>query len=116
MIRWLLGFVIFSLTGAMVSFGPAIATPAKEAPWLPDAAAYRLTLFLGNLEPLPWDDVEAAWSEPYRNSEFPADALTWLVERSDVETGSLLDAMARRDRQSLFAAATRLIALRIEEV
>ncbi|WP_236737139.1 cytochrome c peroxidase [Palleronia pelagia] len=114
-IRRLLGFVIFSLTGAMVSFGPAIATPAKEAPWLPDAAAYRLTLFLGNLDPLPWDDVEAAWSEPYRNSEFSADALTWLGEKSDIEDGPLLDAMARRDRQSLFAAATRLIALRIEE-
>ena len=115
MIRKLLGFVIFSLAGAMVSFGPAIATPAKEAPWLPDAAAYRLTLFLGNLDPLPWDDVEAAWSEPYRNSDFSEDALTWLGERSDIEDGPLLDAMARRDRQSLFAAATRLIALRIEE-
>ena len=115
MIRKLLGFVIFSLAGAIVSFLPAIATPAKEAPWLPDAAAYRLTLFLGNLEPLPWDDVEAAWSEPYRNSEFSADALTWLGEKSDIEPGPLLDAMARRDRQSLFAAATRLIALRIEE-
>ena len=115
MIRKLLGYMIVSLVGVFVSFGPAIATPAKEAPWLPDAAAYRLTLFLGNLEPLPWDDIEAAWSHPYRNSEFSVDAMTWLGGRSDIETGPLLDALARRDRQSLFTAATRLIALRIEE-
>ncbi len=115
MIRKLLGYMIVSLVGVFVSFGPAIATPAKEAPWLPDAAAHRLTLFLGNLEPLPWDDIEAAWSDPYRNSEFSVDAMTWLGGRSDIETGPLLDALARRDRQSLFTAATRLIALRIEE-
>ena len=38
------------------------ATPVKEAPWRPEAAAYRATLFLGNLAPIPWDRIAAAWS------------------------------------------------------
>ncbi|MEW4462131.1 cytochrome c peroxidase [Roseibium algicola] len=107
--------MLATCVGVFLSVGPASADPAKEAPWYPDAAAYRLTLFLGNLEPLPWDVLEAAWSDPYRNSEFSAGALAWLGQTSNTDTGSLMDAIARRDRQSLFAAATRLIALRIEE-
>ncbi|GAB5377787.1 MAG: hypothetical protein AcusKO_42490 [Acuticoccus sp.] len=31
--------------------GAAQATPAREAPWLAEAAAYRLTLHYGNLTP-----------------------------------------------------------------
>ncbi len=115
MIRKLLGLLVVTSVGAFVWFGPAIATPAKEAPWLPDAAAYRLTLFLANLEPVPWDNVETAWSEPYRDSEFSASALAWLGETSDVDTRPLLDAIAHTDRAATFAEATRLIALRIEE-
>ena len=67
--------MLATCVGVFLSVGPASADPAKEAPWYPDAAAYRLTLFLGNLEPLPWDVLEAAWSDPYRNSEFSAGAL-----------------------------------------
>ncbi|WP_245964246.1 cytochrome c peroxidase [Roseovarius spongiae] len=101
--------------GALVLSGPVTATPAKEAPWLPEAAAYRLTLFLGNLEPLPWDEVERAWTEPYRGSEFSSGALAWLDSESDIDTAQLLNAISLEDRQAVFAEATQLIALRIEE-
>jgi len=104
-----------TLASALVLSGPVAATPAKEAPWLPEAAAFRLTLFLGNLEPLPWDDIETAWTEPYRGSEFSVGALAWLDRESDIEPDGLLDAMMREDLQAVFAEATRLIALRIEE-
>ena len=107
--------LLAAFAGALALSGSALATPAKEAPWLPEAAAYRLTLFLGNLEPLPWDDVEAAWSEPHRNSDFLFGALARLDEDSDVKPDTLMDAISSEDRHAVFAEATRLIALRLEE-
>ena len=115
MIRKYIASLAVALAGALLSFGPSLATPAKEAPWLPDAAAYRLTLFLGNLEPIPWDQVGAAWSEPYHNSEFSIGALEWLGANSDLSAEPVLDAIARRDRQALFEAVTQTIVRRIEE-
>ena len=103
------------VASALVLSGPVAATPAKEAPWLPEAAAYRLTLFLGNLEPLPWDELEAAWSEPYRGSEFSIGALAWLDRESDIVPDLLREALMRENRQAVFVEATRLIAGRIEE-
>ncbi len=110
-LRLLLG----AWVGAAMLAGQVSATPAKETPWLPEAAAYRLTLFLGNLEPLPWDKLGAAWAKPYRTSEFSLGALDWLKSRSAIETAPLRGALERQDRQALFASATRLIASRIEE-
>ncbi|RDD64269.1 cytochrome C [Thalassococcus profundi] len=113
--RNIMRVLLATLASALLLSGPVAATPAKEAPWLPEAAAYRLTLFLGNLEPLPWDDIETAWTEPYRGSEFSVGALAWLDRKSDIEPDGLLDAIMREDLQAVFAEATRLIALRIEE-
>ncbi|MGS4986113.1 MULTISPECIES: cytochrome c peroxidase [Pseudosulfitobacter] len=114
-IRNFLGVLLATLASVLVLSGPAAATPAKETPWLPEAGAYRLTLFLGNLEPLPWDDIETAWREPYRGSEFSIGALAWLDRESDIDAAQLLNAITHEDRQAVFAEATRLIALRIEE-
>ena len=113
--RNIMRVLLATLASALLLSGPVAATPAKEAPWLPEAAAYRLTLFLGNLEPLPWDDIETAWTEPYRGSEFSTGAVEWLDRESDIEPDALMDAMTREDRQAVFAEATQLIALRIEE-
>lgn len=101
--------------GATVLSGSVSATPAKEAPWLPEAAAYRLTLFLGNLEPMPWEKVATAWSEPYSSSEFSRGALDWLDAKSNVDATRVLEAIEQQDRQALFAEATRLTGLRINE-
>ncbi|SFU15795.1 cytochrome c peroxidase [Sedimentitalea nanhaiensis] len=115
MTRDFLKMLMVSFASALVLSGSVAATPAKETPWLPEAAAYRLTLFLGNLEPLPWNDIEIAWTEPYRGSELSIGALAWLDRVSDIDPARLLDAIADEDRQAVFAEATRLIALRIEE-
>ena len=115
MVRNFLGVLFATLASALIFSAPVTATPAREAPWLPEAAAYRLTLFLGNLEPLPWNEIETAWSEPYRNSEFSVGALAWLDARSEVPFSTLLDAITREDRQAVYAEATRLIARRIDE-
>ena len=115
MIGKFFGLLAAAWFGVIGALGPAHATPAEEAPWLPEAAAYRLTLFLGNLEPIPWGQVEAAWTDPYHNSEFPLGALAWLNARSDIGAEPVLDAIARRDRQAIFEASTQTIARRIEE-
>lgn len=94
---------------------PASSTPAREAPWTPEAAAYRLSLFLGNLAPVDWLEIERAWSEPYRGSEFPWGALEHVERVSNLETAALLKAIDRKELQALFGEATRFIARRIEE-
>ncbi|AMM87375.1 cytochrome C (plasmid) [Martelella sp. AD-3] len=95
--------------------GPAMATPARDTPWLPEAAAYRLTLFLGNLTPVPWDELGRAWEEPYRGSEYTQGALDWLAGQSSLPTEPLTAAIAREDRAAVFEAATRIISARIDE-
>lgn len=107
--------ILSMIVTASVAAGPSLATPAKEAPWLPEAAAYRLTLFLGNLAPVPWEKVEQAWSEPYRGSEFPIGAYEWLARESSIDLGDVSNALEKQDRQAVYRAATRLIALRINE-
>jgi len=107
--------ILSMIVTALVTAGPSLATPAKEAPWLPEAAAYRLTLFLGNLAPVPWEKVEQAWSEPYRGSEFPIGAYEWLARESSIDLGDVSNALEKQDRQAIYRAATRLIALRINE-
>jgi len=109
---------VFCLTTAAilaVAVTAAHTTPAKDAPWLPEAAAYRLTLFLGNLTPVSWVHISDAWSEPYRGSDIAKSALGRLQTGSAVDTSALEAAIELQDRQALFAAATRLIAMRIEE-
>ena len=88
--------------------GLATATPAKQAPWLPEAAAYRTTLFMANLKPVPWDKIAEAWSEPAAGAEIDRPALERLEE--GVDPAALDAALDAQDRQALFAAATRLLA------
>jgi cytochrome c peroxidase len=85
----------------------ASATPAKEAPWLPEAAALRLTQFMGNLTPMPWDDLAAAWQAPVAAAATTEVPLSRLAE-SDAK--AIREALAAQDRQALFAATTRAIA------
>ena len=108
------GFALV-LVPALFAGQAAHATAAREAPWLPEAGAYRLTLFLGNLAPVPWAEVGNAWEDPYRGSQFGVGALERIGSRSALDTAPLKEAIATQDRATLFAAATRLIAARIDE-
>lgn len=94
---------------------PSSATSVEQAPLLPEVGAYRLTLFLGNLAPLPWADVEAAWSKPYRGSPFAAGALERIGKTSALDPAPLVRAIALKERQAVFSEATRLVAGRLEE-
>jgi cytochrome c peroxidase len=83
-------------------FGTAI----EETPWAPEAAAYRLTLFLGNLSPVPWDRIEDSWVDPVAGSSLAVAAFTRLGSESADE---LQKALSVEDRQALFATATGAI-------
>ena len=60
----------------------AFADPPKQAPWRPDAAAYRNTLFLAELEPVPWDAIAAAWTEPGAGAAFDRPAFALIESRA----------------------------------
>lgn len=83
-------------------FGTAI----EEAPWVPVAAAYRLTLFMGNLNPVPWDKIEHSWIDPVAGSSSDIPAMERLrAERAK----DLRAALSAEDRQAVFATATGAI-------
>lgn len=96
------------LTGVAAAF----ATPVKQAPWHPVAAAYRTTLFLAELSPVPWDAVVTAWTEAHPGAAFDRPAFDLLnaspggAEASD----AIRAAIEARETQAAFAAATRAVA------
>lgn len=97
------------LASALICLLPATAqaTAIKQAPWTPRAAAYRLTLFMGNLAPVPWDKIEESWTAPVAGSALPVAALSKVTA---TEAAALEKALSHRDRQALFEAATASVA------
>ena len=84
----------------------AQATAIEQAPWAPRAAAYRLTLFMGNLTPLSWDQLQANWTAAAPGSAYAIPALSRV---SDAEAAAINTAIKTQDRQALFEAATTAI-------
>ena len=93
------------IASALIGLVPvsAAATAIEQAPWAPRAAAYRLTLFMGNLAPVPWGKIEDSWQTPVAGSALAIDALS-RVTPAEAET--ITAALKAKDRQALFAAAT----------
>ena len=85
----------------------ALATAAKEAPWTPEAAAYRLTLFYGNLTPVPWAELNAAWVNPNTVAANGIPSLNKVAVGDAIAIRAALDA---EDMQAVFESATRAIA------
>src|SRR5688572_14761261 len=106
--------LLVAITLLLVAVGArgALSTPVKQAPWRPDAAAYRTTLFLADLSPVPWDGIAAAWGEPYPGAAFDRPAFDLLDDHAGGVEASMAirSAIEARDRQALFAAATRAVA------
>ena len=86
---------------------PGDATAIREAPWHPLAAAYRGSVFLADLVPIPWSKVEAAWAEPYPGAATAQPGIEWLAELMPAHAGAIRTAIAGRDRQALYESATR---------
>jgi cytochrome c peroxidase len=111
-IRGLLPVMAAGLLLVAVGVTGSMATPVKQAPWRPDAAAYRTTLFLADLAPTPWESIAAAWSEPHPGAAFQRPAVDLLNERAGgaEATQAIQAAIEANDSQALFEAATRAIA------
>ncbi|MFN3261290.1 MAG: cytochrome c peroxidase [Pikeienuella sp.] len=86
----------------------AQATSLAEAPWRPEAAAWRATIFLGNLAPVPWDGVAGLWREPVAGSGGGRPPLAVLADLAGEEAAKDVEAaLAAEDRAELFEAASR---------
>lgn len=97
------------IASVLIGLAPvaATATAIQEKPWAPRAAAYGLTLFMGNLAPVPWDKIENSWTKPAPGAALPVDALSRMTAG---EADAVRAALAAKDRQALFAASTTAIA------
>ncbi len=94
----------------LVSVLTAAATVIKEAPWRPEAAAYRSTLFYLNLKPVPWDRIEQAWTQPYPGAATETAAATAIADAA-----TLLSAVTAQDAQAVFTAANRALVAALTE-
>lgn len=103
---------MFALLALLALTAPARATPVVEAPWEPDVAAHRTTLFLSNMTPVAWETVEQAWSAPIANTTAGISGYDALARRpgGPEMADRIRRAIALRDAQALFEVSTRVMA------
>lgn len=89
----------------------ALATPVREAPWRAEAAAYRATLFLLNLDPVDWTGLAAVWNRPYPGA-FPDQPASHLLPPD--AAAALAVALQAQEPQALHRAASRGLVAAIE--
>ncbi len=97
---------LLTLLALILAPTAGIATAVKQAPWAPEAAAYRLTLFMGNLSPAPWSQIEDSWENPVAGASHAAPALSRLSLDLQAEVRAALES---EDRQEIFEVATAAI-------
>lgn len=97
---------ILTVLALMLLSSASLATEVKQALWEPEAAAYRLTLFLGNLSPVPWQKIKDNWEKPAKGATADVPALSRL---NAAEQAALRTALAGKDRQAMFEAATTAV-------
>lgn len=105
--------------GIAVGLWAALALPAvnahivREDPWHSVAAAYRASMFLGDLVPVPWVQVGSAWSEPYPGAVSDVPALDRLAkfEGGPAAARAIRAAIEAEDRQALYESASRATSL-----
>ena len=105
---------LISVVLGTVSFaGSAAAHIVREDPWHPVAAAYHASMFLGDLVPVPWRQVEAVWTQAYPGalSSDPAfDRLAGFSGGRDA-AAAIRTAVEAQDRQALYESGTRAASL-----
>ena len=102
-------FSFFAVLLILAIAPTAQATAIKEAPWEPDVAAYRTSLFLANMTPLPWQQIKTAWSAPIANTTNNKAGFDALARRPGGQTwaSKIKQAISTQDRQVLFEVLTR---------
>lgn len=104
-----------ALLGAALTFGLALGTAARadigvETPWHPAAAAYRSMIFFGDLKPAPWELIGAAYEQPHPAAAISRPAKAFFESLPDGAGAAITKAIADKNRQALFEAATRATA------
>jgi len=105
--RRLVFAVLMGLMPIVAAPDVARATPAVEAPWVPQAAAYRLTLFMGNMTPIDWAGLNRVWEQPIAAA---AGSAVPLSKFASEDADLMRAALTGKNRQALFAASTRGLA------
>lgn len=86
----------------------ATAHIVTEVPWHPIAANYRTMMFLGDLTPVPWDKIRAAFENPLPAAVGSKSAKEKLLELEDqLAVDSIQRAIETEDQLALYAAATK---------
>lgn len=114
MILWQRSNLLIAMgIGATVLVGVANAHIVREDPWHPVAAAYRASMFLGDLVPVPWERVGAAWTEAYPGalSEDPALERLAGLDGGQAAAESIKAAINARNRQQLYESGSRAASL-----
>jgi len=108
-------FRLLALLGMALTFGLGPGAPARadigvETPWHPAAAAYRSMIFFGDLKPVPWDLIGAAYEQPHPAAAISRPAKAFFETLPDGAGAAIAKAIADKNRQALFEAATRATA------
>ncbi len=84
-----------------------------EVPWHPVAAAYRTAMFMGDLKPVPWSKIRAAYEKANPaayGTKSAQQKLTELDAALGKEAATLIGrSIDGQDRQALYAATTRVL-------
>ena len=116
------GVISFSTCTIMVLLALAFSTSAyatavKQAPYEPDVAAYRTALFLANMTPVPWSQINDAWADPISNTTDSISGFYALAKRPGglALVEQIKQALAGKDTQALYAVTTRVMATALLE-
>lgn len=110
-----LAVFLLSLPAIWLAAAPASAHIVVESPWHPVAAAYRTMLFMGDLKPVPWLRIRAAFTEPNPAAYGSLPAREKLAEIAGDAGRKVADdiitAIDVQDRQALYGSANRALSL-----
>ena len=95
----------------------ASTTVVTETPWRAEASLYRMTLFLGNLVPVPWQRVDELWSGENSAESTIASGYSLLDQYDSTAplVSQISGAIANENRQALFESTTRALAHALTE-
>lgn len=105
--RRLLAWIGLALAAALAQGAPARADIGVETPWHPAAASYRSMMFLGDLKPVVWDQISAAYENPHPAAAISRPARNYFESLKGGAAAAIGRAITAKDRQALYEAATR---------
>jgi cytochrome c peroxidase len=107
MCKWLRKSLLALLLAGGALIAPLNAHIVSEEPWHPAAAGYRWMMFIGDLEPVPWDLLREAYERPHPAAVTGRPAKEFFATLPANADKAIDQAIASKDRQALYEAGTR---------